>query len=174
MRIMMWRDAKPGPDQRACLRAAMDAENGNISRAAKRLGLSRQHLYRLLQLLDATPGVTPRDSVTGSDTVTRPDSVTSSDIDGDVTRDSASATVTRSRVLSLTYGHTRPNLGIVNGTAEVAEDVVVMNLSLPRRLVQWLEMEAVRRKHAVGASKAAKSPIVAELIEKAMHEDTER
>lgn len=170
---MRWRDARPGPDQRACLRAAMDAEGGNISRAAKRLGLSRQHLYRLLQLLE-TPGVTPRDSGTPSDTVTRGDSVTSSDSDSDVTRNSASATVTRSRYLSLTYGDQKPNLGIVNGTAEVAEDVVVMNLHLPRRLVQWLEMEAVRRKHAVGASKAAKSPIVAELIEKAMHEGEDR
>jgi hypothetical protein len=170
---MRWRDARPGPDQRACLKAAMDAEGGNISRAAKRLGLSRQHLYRLLQLLE-TPGVTPRDSVTGGDTVTRPDSVTSGDSDDGVTHGGASGTVTRSRDFPLTYGDQKPNLAAVNSTGEVTEDVVVMNLHLPRRLVQWLEMEAVRRKHAVGASKAAKSPIVAELIEKAMHESTER
>lgn len=41
-------------------------------------------------------------------------------------------------------------------------------LDLPRRCVDWLEREALRRKQEQGRSRMAKSPIVVELIDEAM------
>lgn len=79
-------------------------------------------------------------------------------------------TVTPSANKSLTYGHARPTLVAVSTTPLVIDEEVAVTFTLPRRCAEWLDIEAVKRKHLSGASKAAKSPIVVELIERAMVE----
>lgn len=43
-------------------------------------------------------------------------------------------------------------------------------IPLPKRCLDWLEREALRRKQEAGAGRMAKAPIVVELIERAMRE----
>jgi len=45
---------------------------------------------------------------------------------------------------------------------------VTITLVLPRRCVEWLDLQAVKRKHTLGQGKPAKAPIVAALIEREM------
>jgi transcriptional regulator of met regulon len=51
------------------------------------------------------------------------------------------------------------------------EDVKRVAFDLPVRLLDWLDAEALRRKQARRDSRVAKSPIIVELIERAMEED---
>jgi hypothetical protein len=64
-------------------------------------------------------------------------------------------------------------LPTMNSAPQVKEHVLV-TVKLPRRCAEWLDLQAVRRKHATGAgNKASKAPIMEELIDKAMREEGE-
>lgn len=62
------------------------------------------------------------------------------------------------------------------GGADAAEvrgpDTVRIKVDLPRACVEWLEREALRRKQEQGAGRIAKSPIIVDLVERAMREAT--
>lgn len=47
-------------------------------------------------------------------------------------------------------------------------DLVTVTLVLPRHCAEWLDLESIKRKHALGHGKPAKAPIVVELIEREM------
>ncbi len=65
----------------------------------------------------------------------------------------------------MTYARPRPTLADVSTLAQsVVDDTVTVTLNLPRECVEWLDVEAIRRKYASHSSKAAKAPIVVELI----------
>jgi hypothetical protein len=50
-----------------------------------------------------------------------------------------------------------------------AETVTRVAFDLPKRYLDWLEMQALRRKQQTGG-RMAKSPIIVDLIERAMRE----
>ena len=53
--------------------------------------------------------------------------------------------------------------------ATVADETVTRILiPIPKRCLDWLEREALRRKQEQGQSRMAKAPIIVELIEEAM------
>jgi hypothetical protein len=81
---------------------------------------------------------------------------------GNVTATAAILDVDRRTVYAL-----RQRYGDAAPPAE--DDAVRITLDLPRACVYWLEREALRRKQEHGA-RMAKSPIVVELIERAMRE----
>lgn len=58
-------------------------------------------------------------------------------------------------------------------TVAIADEIQI-TLVMPRRCVEWLDLESVRRKHALGHSKPAKAPIVVELIEREMARQQEQ
>ena len=139
-----WRDARPA--QRLGLLLVALREHGSITHAAKALGISRQHVYRVLRA-----AVTRGDIVTPGDTVTQ-----NASLDG----------VTRSDSVAWTSGRSDPTFPDVDSApVETAEELVNVEVYLPRSSAEWLEDEAMRRKRATGASRLAKSPIVVELIE---------
>jgi hypothetical protein len=103
---MLLRDCRTASDREAAIAEALRLSDGVMSDAAALLGVSRQHLHRLV-------GPEP---------------------------------------------------------ATVEAGVITLTLKLPRHCVEWLDVEAVKRKYRSGSSKAAKAPIVVELIERAMAE----
>jgi Bacterial regulatory protein, Fis family len=107
-----WAETRTESERIALLDLAIGEARGNVSRAAAMLGITRQHLHRLLPKLPKGP------------------------------------------ILAQEVG--------------AAEDLGTLTLTLPRRCIEWLDIEAVKRKHLAGNSKAAKSPIVVELIEREM------
>jgi len=158
--MRQWRDCNGATERQAAVVEAMRVAKGNKSNAAKLLGLSRQHFYRVLG--------SPQGAGSRGDTDTRRDAG-----DRSVKRDGPTGgkrvtSVTRSTAESLTCAKVRPTLVAVSTASAVEEEEVAVTLMLPRRCVEWLDVEAVRRKHASGQSKAAKAPIVAEMIERAM------
>lgn len=140
-----------------------------MTAAAKALGINRQYLYELLPRY-ATDRADPPDH---SDTTDSVGSVGRTDTVGPR---GASRSVGPTQGEPLTYGRHAPTLGRM-GTAALAHheqrhetdepEIVRVAFDLPRRLVDWLELEALRRKQA-SRGRMAKSPIVAELIERAM------
>jgi hypothetical protein len=54
----------------------------------------------------------------------------------------------------------------VSSSAPDLDEGVSVTLVLPRRCVEWLDLESVRRKHALGQGKSSKAPIVVELIDR--------
>jgi hypothetical protein len=156
--MRQWRDCKGTQQRKDALVEALRISAGNKSDAAKLLGLSRQHLYRIL--------ADPSRHGLGGDGGDAGDSVTQSYMGRRDTGGDRYARVTRNSDESLTYGHPRPSLTAVS--TEPAVDSVAMTLVLPRRCAEWLDLESVRRKHALGHGKPAKSPIVVDLIEREM------
>lgn len=159
--VRQWRDCNGTPQRQAALVEALQIAKGNKSHAAKLLGLSRQHLHRILTdpAKHGLHGVTDTSSV--------------GDSSGDSQAGNESVTprsgVTRNTLESLTSGHARPTLiAVSTAPAAVETDEVSVTLLIPRRCAEWLDHEAVRRKHAVRHGKSAKAPIVVELIECAM------
>ena len=67
-------------------------------------------------------------------------------------------------------GITRRHLSrLLNGDA-ANEGFVTMSLEIPRELLEWLEIEALREKHRTGAPHASKGVVVGRLIRQAMAE----
>lgn len=157
--MRQWRDCKGTPERRAALIEALSIARGNKSHAAKLLGLSRQHLHRIL--LDPSRHGLPDDGVSPGDAVTE------GDAEPTISSRAAAAAVTRSAYPSLTYAVARPTLVAVSTQqAAAAEDGVTVTLVLPRHCVEWLDLESIKRKHALGHGKSSKAPIVVELIER--------
>lgn len=153
--LKRWREARLGPEQRAAVAEALAVTGGNKSQAAKLLGLSRMHLYRLIGagvIGDA------RDTVTRGDTATSRDAVT------------LVTAVTPTSKDSLTYGRTAHTLRPVSSAAiaipDAQEETVRVALDLPRSLVNWIELEGLKRKQDGRTPRQAKSPIVVEALER--------
>ncbi len=107
---MLLRDCRTAKEREAAVTEALAITGGIHSDAAGLLGISRQHLHRL---------VGPPEGAAGDD------------------------------------------------------DTVSVTLRLPRRCVEWLDIQAVKRKYRSGSSKAAKAPIVVELIDRAIRQEAE-
>lgn len=158
--MRQWRDCRETQERRATLIEALSIARGNKSHAAKLLGLSRQHLHRIL--LDPSRHGLPDDRVSP-----RVTPVTEGDGEPDVSRRAAVGAVTRSAYRSLTYAVARPTLVAVSTQQAAAiDDGVTVTLVLPRHCVEWLDLESIKRKHALGHGKSSKAPIVVELIER--------
>jgi hypothetical protein len=99
---MKWHSARNATEREALLEEARAI--GNVTEAAVRLGLSRQHLSRLLN-------------------------------------------------------------------DQVERDLVVVTVGLPRELVEWLDIEAVREKHRARAGRPSKRAILERLIRCAMERE---
>lgn len=142
-----WSD---GPGQATVVAGALRAANGNKTKAARSLGMSRRHLYRLLSrsLVD-TPGnaETPCHSETS---------------------DNGSAGVTPTLDAALTYSRSTPTFRSVElgATAEVKE----ISVEIPMDLYDWLDDEAHLRKRAERRPRPAKSPIVIEALQRLREE----
>ena len=163
--MRQWRDCKGTPERQASLVEALAVSLGNKSQAAKLLGLSRQHLHRILS--DPSRHGLPGDSVTRRDGATEGDGsrgVTSRVMDGGVTPSVGK---------SLTYTQSRPTLIAVSTPTMATETGVTVTLVLPRHCVEWLDLESIRRKHALGHGKSSKAPIVVGLIEREIARQSE-
>src|SRR5262245_29642245 len=121
--MRQWRDCSGTPERQGALIEALSIAEGNKVRAAKLLGLSRQHLYRILEK-PAAHGLPGRPG----DSVTRGDSVTKGDKGARNGPDTPRADVTRSLDESLTYRRPRPTLGAVTSA-----DLVNVHIALPRQ-----------------------------------------
>jgi len=55
---------------------------------------------------------------------------------------------------------------VSTATTTATESGVTVTLVLPRHCVEWLDLESIRRKHALGHGKSSKAPIVVDLIER--------
>ena len=163
--MRQWRDCKGSPERQASLVEALAISRGNKSHAAKLLGLSRQHLHRILS--DPPRHGLPDDSVALRDSATRGYDTSS------VTRRSPESDVTRTTGHSLTYGVSKPTLVSVSTTQAAIESGVAVTLVLPRHCVEWLDLESIRRKHALGHGKSSKAPIVVDLIEREIARQSE-
>jgi DNA-binding phage protein len=161
--VKQWSDCRTPLERDQAVAEAMRLCE-TITDAAKQLGMSRRHLTRLLSGT-RSPAEKRRLAATGS--LRRPGE-TSSLIEPVETVDGRGTGETGSAYPSLTYGGNRPTFRAVSTVLMAADDEVVVTLKLPRRCAQWLDQKAVERKYSAGQSKAAKSPIVVELIEQAM------
>jgi hypothetical protein len=151
--MRQWSDCKTTQERQAALVEALQVARGVKSNAAKLLGMNRQHLHRWLRSSSARDGVAPGDTVASRDTLH-----TVATLAGGASSNSE----------PLTRSGGRPTFAIVSTAPTVIDEEVTVTLRLPRRCVEWLDVEAVKRKYASGQSKAAKAPIVVEMIERAM------
>src|SRR3972149_1468242 len=156
--MRQWRDCRETVERQAALIEALAISRGNKSQAAKLLGLSRQHLHRILS--DPPRHGLPDDSVALRDSATRGYDTKA------VTRRSPESDVTRTTGHSLTYGVSKPTLLAVSTSQVAIESGVTVTLVLPRHCVEWLDLESIRRKHALGHGKSSKAPIVVGLVER--------
>jgi Bacterial regulatory protein, Fis family len=154
--MRQWRDCKTTQERQTAVANAMQATRGVISDAAKCLGLSRQHLHRVLSSMKS-----------GGDTVTRGDTVASRGVNGDGDAVTCHGGVTTTLGQSLTYGARVPSLGHVSSAVTTDEPTVRVAFDIPKRCLDWLDRLALKRKHEQGG-RMAKSPIVQELIEREM------
>src|SRR5512135_941852 len=123
--MRLWSDCRTTQERQAALVEAMQVARGVKADSAKLLGISRQHLHRVLA---ERPGRSAR-----RDAVTRSDTVTTSDTQDATARTGRRDGGTRSALKSLTSSPGGPTLTIVSTPAAVVEDEVTVTLRLPRR-----------------------------------------
>jgi hypothetical protein len=147
-----WASYRSPAARRAAISEALHASGGNVTAAATLLGLSRRHLTRLLSETQRLR----RTGETGETT----------SLNGTPRGDRSAGTPTVGS--SLTYGQTDPSLRVVTSAPTItseAMETVDIQVSLPRDLAAWLELEALLLKQQKGASRASKSVVVAEALE---------
>lgn len=174
VQMRQWRDCNGPQERRQAVVEAMRVARGVKAHAAKLLGMSRQHFYRVLTV--------ETESVT-SDVL--PDTRYGRDARVAVRRliDTVSVTQPCASVgKSLTPASHAPNFPRVTRAATAAEveheeGTEAMGrilIPLPKHCLDWLEQTALRRKQETGASRMSKAPIVVELIEDAMRREGDR
>lgn len=163
--MRQWRDCKTTGERQGALIEAMRLAQGNVTAAAKLLGLNRQYLHTILARSKAA-----------TDTHAAPDIVAKHDRQDTHPQDGgqvAHGVVGRTSDQSLTYVGLAPTLATKMSAATIPtlpqeEKVVRVAFDLSKRHLNWLEQEALRRKQSGELQRQAKSPILAELIEAAM------
>lgn len=149
--MVTWAEARRGPEQRAAVAEALRVSGGNVTEAARLLGIGRQYLHRLL----AGPfGASVARGDSG-------DTVAEGDADGHV------ETVARTLSKPLTYRRQAPTLGVNMSTAPLMVEDAKITMELPKPMKDWLEKKALERKQRNGGRMAV-SPILVELIEREM------
>ncbi len=162
-----WREAAGFPERHQLLLEALKRTDGNQREAAKLLGLSREHVSRLLSgRVHHT-----RHGSHGNHAVTQGHG------GGRVTTDTRDSAVTPSSNHSLTSGDLSADIEPVSRAAvetPVAEDVGIITVEMPKSCIEWLDFESVRWKHQTGANRPSKSAVVTMLVRKAMEQKTKK
>jgi hypothetical protein len=70
-------------------------------------------------------------------------------------------------------GITRRHLTRLLGLGHGRDELLTVSVELPRELVEWLELEAVREKYRRAAPRVSKSRVVERLIRQAIAEEEE-
>lgn len=159
--MRQWRDCKTTQERHAAIVEAMAVARGVKKDAAKLLGLNRQYFQGLYKKLLA-----------GSDTVARvasSDTVASRDTRDTKDRVASVGTVVPSIGRSLTSGRREPTLPHMDAVADQTVGIENLSIQVPKRVKDWLERQALERKQRTGG-RFAVSPIIVELIERAMVE----
>lgn len=175
--MKLWREAHTAAEQEALVEAALAATRDhatgrdNVTRAAELLGITRRHLTRWraeTRRLRRIHGLTEtaRLSETGETS-----SLTGTDEAGEM----RSGTETLSKRKQLTYASGGSTFSTVaTATAEHRTDAVTddpapkksITVEIPLELYQWVEREALRRKHLGFTNRMAMGPIVIEALER--------
>ena len=158
--MRQWRDCKTTQERQAALADAMQLAGGAVSRAAKFLNISRQHLHRILSAGRAAEG-----GVRRGDTVT---SVTPIGGDGAVARTFSAP---------LTYGASGRTFASTMSTATlpaVDEQVVRVALDLPRSVKERLERDALAAKQSGERARQSQSHVVLKALRRYWDEQDQR
>jgi hypothetical protein len=135
-----WAEAAKGPEQRALL--AWAESSGNLTEAARALGISRRWLTMLLSEMR-------RNSVHTGNSGNSENSILT---EGFTPDGNSGTTENRSHVESLTYADAAPRLGGMSSAAanltSTAEGEPLSLPNVPKDIKEWLEGEALRRKQA--------------------------
>jgi regulatory Fis family protein len=123
-----WKETPHGPEQRRAVRDALAAVRNDRAKAARLLGISRSHLYRLLKL-GVLEGVTGGNEGDTRDTRDTRDTSEGRDTTSPV---SSVSSVSRSRAFSSTYGGRVPTLPAVASTAPIDVADPAEKFSSPR------------------------------------------
>jgi hypothetical protein len=163
-----WHNARRKSERLRLLREAL--ASGNMTHAARALGVNRSHLYAILRKYTRELD----DAVGGHDTVGKDNAVGLVGSVGATNSVGMEPAVGVTIADSLTYGERDRSFGRVSMEHLAAkEETQRVAFDLPRSCLEWLDREALRRKHAAGCGHAAKSPIVIDLIRQAMAEGSD-
>lgn len=188
--VKRWIDCRTPMEREAAIAEALQTYE-TITAAAQALGVSRRHLTRLLGAtarlaekretrsapfkarLAETRSLTP-DSETRSLTETRQGRSEAST--GETPSDSASGIYLTRAPHEPSLTTTMSTLATDSETRESADrepyvERVKVGMDLAKDCVEWVELKALKRKQASGASRPSKALVVEELIRKAMREE---
>lgn len=138
---MKWAEAKGERERIALLEWAATVTPQKVAAAA--LGISRRHLVRMLKETRETQSLNETSRLSNA----------------------ASGDETPTDDGSLTYGRVEPHIATMQTETPEA---VSMTIDLPRDCAEWVEEQAVKLRHETGASRIAKSPVMARLVREAM------
>jgi len=148
-----WREARGTPERHELLLEADRRAKGNRAEMARLLGLSREHVSRMLSghVGHADHGVRRHH---GRHAV---------NADGGVTPTGEG---------SLTYSDSRPtSRDVSQEIVQVEEETAKVSLDIPKSCIEWLDLASVRWKHRTGAPHASKSAVVTEMLRARMAEE---
>lgn len=146
--VRRWRDCHSQRERHFALINALSAAGGNVTHAARLLGVSRRHLSRILNEKSETSRLTETIR-TGTDRNT-------------------GETLTRSA--ALTYGGAVPrltNMSTPHVTTEPCPEkppVEKLSVDLDPDMKRWLELEALKMKHEQGHSRPSMARVIVEAL----------
>jgi|SRR6266511_3426375 len=157
MTVTRWRECNGILEQRAAVLGAMRATAGNVTQAARMLGISRRYLHKVIPSVLDEKSVHTIHVLHGVNGVNR--------MEGGEVSSHHSGVGPVSNDSPLTYGQPGPTLAPVNAAAIQTEDLVLLKVeSFPRDLKEWLENRAVSRKHRLREKQASIGRTLAEIV----------